>query len=87
MKILCVDDEIDLLKTLQLMLHLANYEAVTASSARAGLEIMATDTNISLVISDYQMPQVNGVTFLREIRHHWPETGRIMLTCCADNQG
>ncbi|MBE9485847.1 MAG: response regulator [Chloroflexi bacterium] len=86
MKILCVDDEICILKSLRRLFRMAGYKIATASSAQAGLDIMAEDSAISLVISDYQMPGANGVSFLREIRRNWPETGRFLLTGYADKQ-
>ncbi len=80
MKILCVDDEIYILKSLRRLFQMAGYKIATASSAQAGLDIMAEDPAISLVISDYQMPGANGVSFLQEVRRNWPETGRFLLT-------
>lgn len=86
MKILCVDDDACILKALKRLFQLAGYEALTASSAQAGLQILAEDSGISLVSSDYQMPRINGVEFLREVRRNWPETGRILLTGHAGAQ-
>lgn len=80
MKILCVDDELGIQQALRRLFRMTSYEIATVSSAREGLEILTRDGTISLVISDYQMPQINGVAFLREVRHNWPEIGRILLT-------
>ncbi|MCF6178184.1 MAG: response regulator [Geopsychrobacter sp.] len=86
MKILCVDDEKNVLKSLNRLFRLAGYETVTALSAREALKILSDDASISLVLSDYEMPQENGVTFLRVVHQYWPEIGRVLLTGHADKQ-
>ncbi len=86
MKILCVDDEVNILHALRHMLQTAGHETLIAPSAREGLAILARDDTLSLVISGYRMPQINGVAFLRAVRHNWPETGRVLLTGFGDVQ-
>mgnify|MGYP002642134907 CR=1 FL=1 len=86
MKILCVDDDGNVLRALKRMLQMAGYETLTASSAQEGMNILMKDSDIPLVISDYHMPQVNGVSFLRDIQSTWPEKGRFLLTGFAGEQ-
>lgn len=84
-KILCVDDERNVLKSLKrLFLDEDDYEIFLAESGRDGLEILEAEKNIRLVISDYRMPEMNGVEFLSTVCERWPETIRIVLSGYAD---
>ena len=39
---------------------------------------------MDLVVSDYQMPGMNGVEFLKQVAPRWPHVKRCMLTAQAD---
>jgi len=82
-KILCVDDEPNVLNSLRRLFLDEAYVVITAASAREGLEILNNE-RIQIVISDYRMPNMNGVEFLKEVYAHWPDTVRIVLSGYAD---
>lgn len=67
MRILVVDDEIQITRVLRAALQSNGYEVVTASN---GVEAMTTylDKTPDLVITDLSMPEMNGVELTREIR-------------------
>ena len=77
-KLLIVDDDEGLLRSLKrnLAMHL---DVDTANSAQSGLEKL-TLTPFSVVISDMQMPGMNGVKFIQEARLISPHTTYMMLT-------
>jgi len=84
-KILCVDDEPNVLRALRrLFMDEEHYELLVAESGAAGLEILAQEEGIAVVISDYRMPAMNGVKFLRQVHDSWPKTLRIVLSGYAD---
>ena len=84
-KILCVDDEKNVLKALRrLFMDEENYEIFVAESGAEGLEILADEGDIRMVISDYRMPEMNGVEFLSQVYEKWPQTMRIVLSGYAD---
>ncbi len=84
-KILCVDDERNVLKSLRrLFMDEDDYEILIAESGEEGLEVLNEESDISLVISDYRMPGMNGVDFLSQVYEHWPDTIRIVLSGYAD---
>lgn len=83
-KILCVDDEINVLKSIRRLFLDDDYEILTASSGEEGLEILATAYPVPVVISDYRMPGMNGVDFLKQVCLQWPATVRIVLSGYAD---
>ena len=84
-RILCVDDEVSVLRALERTLMDEGYEIVCASTGKAALEILAAgEVPVQIVISDYRMPEMTGVELLREVRQRWPETERIALSGQAD---
>lgn len=82
-RILCVDDEPNILSALTRLLRAHGYRIVTATSGAAGLSLLR-ESPVDLVISDMRMPEMNGAEFLGEVRQHWPDTLRILLTGYAD---
>ncbi|MRR58749.1 MAG: response regulator [Deltaproteobacteria bacterium] len=83
-RILCVDDEVNVLKALERTFMDDEYEIIKASTGDEGLEILRNVSPIQLVIADYRMPEMTGVDFLRAVRSDWPETVRIVLSGYAD---
>lgn len=84
-RILCVDDEPNIRRALSWLLQ-KEFEVVTASSGREGLELVRRD-NFDVVISDQAMPEMSGVDFLMEVKTAAPRAVRILLTSQADVQG
>jgi two-component system, NtrC family, sensor kinase len=82
-KILCVDDEENVLKALKRLFFDEDYEIITAASAEEGLKVLEKES-AHIVISDYRMPSMSGVEFLKEVCVHWPDTVRIVLSGYAD---
>lgn len=83
-KILCVDDEINVLKSLERLLLDTDYEIITATSGEEGLELLQNTDLVHLVISDYRMPKMNGVDFLKKVCKLKPDTVRMVLSGYAD---
>ncbi|HEY5672873.1 MAG TPA: response regulator [Malonomonas sp.] len=84
-KILCVDDEKNVLKALRrLFIDEDDYDIMVAESGEEGLEMCAAAGGVRLVISDYRMPGMNGVEFLAQVFEKWPDTVRIVLSGYAD---
>lgn len=83
-KILCVDDERNVLKALRRLFMDEDYEVIIAESGEEGLEILAEQEDVCLVMSDYRMPQMNGVEFLHKVYERWPDTLRVVLSGYAD---
>ncbi len=81
--VLFVDDEANILSSLQRLFRPAGYRIFTAESGAQGLEIMSRET-IDLVISDMRMPGMDGAAFLEQVTKTSPDTIRILLTGYAD---
>lgn len=82
-KILFVDDEEYLLKSMRLSLR-KRFKVDTALGPEEGLEKVKKDGPFAVVVSDLKMPKMDGITFLGEVNKIHPDTVRIMLTGHAD---
>jgi CheY-like chemotaxis protein len=81
--ILCVDDEVGVLEGLDLILG-RRFRVETATSGEAALDVLERYRDIAVVVSDMQMPQMDGATFLSMARAVAPDAVRILLTGQAD---
>ena len=94
-RILIVDDDESILKALRRLLSRTPCAAGDAtrvlaidtfSSPQDALE-KARHTAYDLVISDYRMPVMNGVQFLKAFREIQPDAARLILSGFADLNG
>jgi response regulator RpfG family c-di-GMP phosphodiesterase len=84
--ILVVDDEPLVVETLSALLELETpHRVLTETSARRALAL-AKVSPVDLVISDFLMPDLDGIAFLLEIRALYPESTLILLTGYADKE-
>lgn len=83
--ILCVDDEPNILAALRRLFRREHYKVLVAGSAAAGWAVLEEE-HVDIVISDMQMPEVNGTEFLERVRQRWPDTLRLLLTGHADHE-
>jgi response regulator RpfG family c-di-GMP phosphodiesterase len=81
--ILCVDDEPNILASLRRLFRRENYRVLCAGSAAAGVAMLEQE-QVDVVISDMQMPEINGTEFLECVKRRWPSTLRLLLTGHAD---
>jgi CheY-like chemotaxis protein len=68
-RVLIVDDEQDILETLQLILEMEGYVVDTASTGQQALEKMSAIVP-DLVLSDVMMPVMNGIELLKRLKAH-----------------
>jgi len=81
--VLIVDDEVNVLKALRRLFLDTDYRVLTATSGPEGLKLLDSEP-VNLVISDYRMPDMNGVEFLARIKEDHPDTIRMILSGFAD---
>ncbi|CAM3780212.1 Hydrogenase transcriptional regulatory protein hupR1 [Vibrio aerogenes CECT 7868] len=82
--ILLLDDESDILKALNRVLRMS-YQVAAFTEGKEALEYMATH-EVSIIISDMRMPEMDGAEFLEKAKALQPETIRILLTGYSDIQ-
>jgi diguanylate cyclase (GGDEF)-like protein len=86
-KIVILDDDIHVLHSLSRILH-DKYDVSTSTSGLRGIQLIndmiSHGSEISVVISDYRMPDIDGFTTIKKILKVSPLTVAIMLTGYAD---
>lgn len=82
--VLLVDDEENILKSLQRLLMDEDFDIETATSGQAALEKLQSLENVGLIVSDQRMPGMNGAEFLGRSQEYAPHAQRILLTGYSD---
>lgn len=80
---LCVDDEPGVLQSLKRLFRKEGYEMYFAANGDEALEIMKKN-QVDLIMTDYRMPEMNGVEFLRKAIEINPDSLRLILSGYAD---
>lgn len=87
-RIVLVDDEINLLqalrRTLQRGLGDGEHYVIELFSDPCEALKRAAEVSFDLVLSDYRMPQMNGVRFLKALRELQPDCMRLILSASTD---
>jgi CheY-like chemotaxis protein len=84
-KILVVDDEADLVSTVQYRLRWYHYEVITAANGKEGLE-KATNEKPDLILLDIRMPVMDGYEMLERLKNRpdLKDIPVIMFTAYSD---
>ena len=78
-KILVVDDNNIFLIVVSKMLSLLGYEVSSADSGENGLNVFRK-SNFDIVLSDYDMPGMDGVAFACSVKNCSPRTPVVIMT-------
>ncbi len=81
--VLFVDDEPNILRSLQRLMRTEPVQVHTASRANEALRILASHP-VHVIVSDQRMPEVTGVELLETVRERHPDVVRLMLTGFTD---
>ena len=84
LRVLVVDDDPDVLETTSQMLSVLGFDILTATSGPAGLMILQGDTRVDFVASDYCMPEMTGLDFIRQARAFRPGMPCMIMTGYTD---
>ncbi|MER3373765.1 MAG: sigma-54 dependent transcriptional regulator [Allomuricauda sp.] len=77
--ILLVDDDIQILELLQRHLNGMHYHTYSAVSVKEALYILK-DTEIDLLITDINMPEINGIELIKYTAEHFPDMPKLVVT-------
>jgi len=84
-RVLCVDDDLDVLRASTVVLERAGFEVTAAASGDAALE--ALDASVgdgippySVVVSDIRMAGMSGLDLLRAVRLRFPDLPMVLVT-------
>lgn len=78
-KILVVEDDYELLEALKETLELAGYQILTAGDGKQALDVLE-DNEVNLIVSDIQMPVMDGQQLLKQIRLKAIDAPMILMT-------
>lgn len=84
-RILYVDDEAINLELLQLTFK-NELDVLTALSASEGLDILAQNPDIHVIISDLKMPDMNGLEFIKEVKRRDETKVCMLLTAYLESE-
>jgi len=84
--ILVVDDDQAVIQTLSTLLELETPHGVLVETSPARALQIAKTHPLDMVISDFLMPELDGIAFLLEVRRLYPESTLVLLTGYADKE-
>ncbi len=89
--LLSVDDDSDVLRAIERDLRSqygAEYRVIGSDSPLGALDLLKQlklrNDSVALLLADQRMPRMDGVAFLQEAKHIYPEAKRALLTAYAD---
>lgn len=84
-QILLLDDESNILNALQRLLRNENWRIDAFTDAEFAIDALQKNS-YSVIVSDYKMPVMDGVTFLQFARQRQPDAIRMILSGHGDRQ-
>ena len=84
-RLLLVDDDIDMLRNIAIMLSLAGYYVMTASSGVAA-SVLLSEHDFDVVITDLRMPIVDGYEIVRRTKAMRPTSSIIVTSRYLDDE-
>ena len=87
-KILVVEDEAEIRKTIRLQLEGTIYEVLEAEDGEMGIQLLDNENilEVVVIICDVRMPKLNGVEAVAYFRENYPSIPIIVLTGYPDTQ-
>src|SRR6478736_240421 len=89
--LLCIDDDSDVLRAIErdLRSHYgATYRVLASDAPEKALELLkqlkVRNDSVALLLADQRMPKMDGVAFLQDAMHIFPDAKRALLTAYAD---
>jgi DNA-binding NtrC family response regulator len=84
LKTLLIDDNEFIRNSMEIAFRQKGYPLRTAATAEEGLEKMAAE-HFDIIISDYRLPGINGLTFLKHAGGTRPDIIKILISACGDH--
>ena len=84
-RILFVDDESQILRSITRLFMDTEYEVLTAGSGAEALDILEVE-QVDVIVSDMKMPKMTGYELLNEVKKRFPNIVRIILSGFSDER-
>ena len=82
-KVLCVDDQVDSMSLMERHLE-DHFDCAFVSSPAAALEALEKSGPFAVVVTDFIMPDMDGVELLQIVKQRWPDIVGVMVTAMDD---
>ena len=82
-QVLFIDDEESIIDGVQRLFMREPYGIFATTNLEKAREVLA-ERKIKVVVSDYRMPEISGVKFLREVKEKYPDVVKILFTGYTD---
>lgn len=83
-KVLIMDDSITVRSQLKYFLQSQLFQVLSASTPLEGLKILELNSDIKIIITDYYMPDLNGVELLKIIRRNFSKNKLAVIGISCD---
>ena len=83
-RILAVDDEPSARVLIARVLQRAGYEVTAVGSAEEALDLVGQGRRFDLLITDKNLPRINGLELLRKMRQAFPNLPVVLITAAPD---
>ena len=85
-KVLIVDDSITIRSQLKYFLHSQLFKVLSANDPIQALGILEKNSDIKIIVTDYHMPNINGVEFLKIIRRNFSKNKIAVVGISTDDK-
>ncbi len=82
-KIMIVDDDLDYQNAIRRNFR-KHFDLLFASNAMDAMNVLREQGPVAVIISDFKMPEVDGVQLLEMVKNEYPDTVRILFTGFVD---
>ena len=86
MKALIIDDSKAMRSILSRMLQGLGFEVLEASNGREGLERLQANGSVDLALVDWNMPEMNGLEFIRTVRAEQSYDGVLLMMVTTETE-
>jgi CheY-like chemotaxis protein len=83
-RVLLVEDDASVASLTTDMLLELGYEVIQVADAQAGIQAMANDEDIGVIVSDVMMPGMDGLSFIKDVRRRHPALPVVLVTGFPD---
>jgi diguanylate cyclase (GGDEF)-like protein len=83
-KVLIIDDSITVRSQLKYFLNSQLFKVLSATTSLDGLKVLENNSDIKIIITDYNMPDINGVELLKIIRRNFSKNKLAVIGISSD---
>ena len=78
--ILCIDDDLEVLRVREQLLEMHGFLVLTASSGTEGLRLLSDGQTVDLVLLDYVLPGMSGNQIAEELKRLYPGVPIVLIS-------